>query len=203
MMSKKKKKFRRHSASSADTQLRPNRTVRAVIEGGGMSDKEEEAGSEGDSSSTSCAVEVQFSHPSSPRHSSKRGTRADVDMKNFALDANPSHESIGGLESEEDASAWDVPSPPDSPDTKHRRAPSVEYYAQGRVDIIKLNVGGVLFSTSRSTLQKDPDSMLAAMFSGRFKPMQDADGCFFIDRCVSTVLCCSAAAVRCLGVCCV
>ena len=47
---------------------------------------------------------------------------------------------------------------------------------------VKLNVGGVLFTTTVQTLTKDPDSMLAAMFSGRF-PMKPAeDGTFFIDR---------------------
>ena len=47
---------------------------------------------------------------------------------------------------------------------------------------VKLNVGGILFTTTVQTLTKDPDSMLAAMFSGRF-PMKPAeDGTFFIDR---------------------
>ena len=48
---------------------------------------------------------------------------------------------------------------------------------------IKLNVGGQHFTTSVQTLKKDPNSMLAAMFSGKFemKPSED-DGSFFIDR---------------------
>ena len=47
---------------------------------------------------------------------------------------------------------------------------------------VKLNVGGILFTTTVQTLTKDPNSMLAAMFSGRF-PMKPAeDGTFFIDR---------------------
>ena len=33
--------------------------------------------------------------------------------------------------------------------------------------IMRLSVGGVHFETSLETLQKDPNSMLAAMFSGR------------------------------------
>ena len=36
--------------------------------------------------------------------------------------------------------------------------------------------------TSLLTLTKDPDSMLAAMFSGRHALRQDDDGSFFIDR---------------------
>ena len=48
---------------------------------------------------------------------------------------------------------------------------------------IKLNVGGQIFKTSIATLLKDPDSMLAAMFSERFdvKPDEE-DGAYFIDR---------------------
>ncbi|XP_028408907.1 uncharacterized protein LOC114531501 [Dendronephthya gigantea] len=48
---------------------------------------------------------------------------------------------------------------------------------------VKLNVGGQIFKTSLETLVKDPDSMLAAMFSERFdvKPDEE-DGAYFIDR---------------------
>ena len=48
---------------------------------------------------------------------------------------------------------------------------------------IKLNVGGKIYKTTLDTLRKDPDSMLCAMFSGRFelKPDED-DGAYFIDR---------------------
>lgn len=48
---------------------------------------------------------------------------------------------------------------------------------------IKLNVGGQIFKTSLETLLKDPDSMLASMFSERFdvKPDEE-DGAYFIDR---------------------
>lgn len=47
---------------------------------------------------------------------------------------------------------------------------------------IKLDVGGVHYSTSITTLTSHPNSMLAAMFSGRFSLEKDEDGCFFIDR---------------------
>ena len=47
---------------------------------------------------------------------------------------------------------------------------------------IKLNVGGKIFVTTIQTLTKDPDSMLASMFSGRFPMTPDEDGSFFIDR---------------------
>ncbi|XP_019640693.1 PREDICTED: BTB/POZ domain-containing protein KCTD7-like [Branchiostoma belcheri] len=47
--------------------------------------------------------------------------------------------------------------------------------------VIDLNVGGVHFTTSLSTLRKYEDSMLAAMFSGRHNVVKDASGCYFID----------------------
>ncbi|XP_020624751.1 uncharacterized protein LOC110062217 isoform X2 [Orbicella faveolata] len=48
--------------------------------------------------------------------------------------------------------------------------------------MLKLNVGGHLFSTSLATLNKDPGSMLHAMFSGRFDTKPSEDGSYFIDR---------------------
>ncbi|CAL1539605.1 unnamed protein product [Lymnaea stagnalis] len=47
---------------------------------------------------------------------------------------------------------------------------------------IKLDIGGNLFTTSLLTLTKDPNSMLAAMFSGRHELKTEADGSYFIDR---------------------
>jgi hypothetical protein len=47
---------------------------------------------------------------------------------------------------------------------------------------VKLNVGGVHYDTSLVTLQQEPNSMLAAMFSGRFPLEKDEDGRYFIDR---------------------
>lgn len=47
---------------------------------------------------------------------------------------------------------------------------------------IKLNVGGQHFTTTLTTLQSYPNSMLAAMFSGRFSLKLDEDGEYFIDR---------------------
>ena len=47
---------------------------------------------------------------------------------------------------------------------------------------VKLNVGGQHFTTSLQTLTKDPNSMLAAMFSGKFEMKANEDGAFFIDR---------------------
>ena len=47
---------------------------------------------------------------------------------------------------------------------------------------VKLNVGGQYFITTVQTLRKDPNSMLAAMFSGKFDTKPSEDGSFFIDR---------------------
>lgn len=41
--------------------------------------------------------------------------------------------------------------------------------------IIKLNVGGKRFTTTLTTLTSDKDSMLAAMFSGRYSLEKDAE----------------------------
>ena len=49
--------------------------------------------------------------------------------------------------------------------------------------IVRLSVGGVHFETSIATLTRgEPDSMLAAMFSGRHNVTKDEDGRYFIDR---------------------
>lgn len=50
------------------------------------------------------------------------------------------------------------------------------------VNVIELDVGGARFKTSMSTLTSVPDSMLGAMFSGRFELNRQADGSVFIDR---------------------
>ena len=47
---------------------------------------------------------------------------------------------------------------------------------------VNLNVGGHCFKTSIQTLTKDPNTMLAAMFSGKFETKPCEDGAFFIDR---------------------
>jgi len=48
---------------------------------------------------------------------------------------------------------------------------------------IKLNVGGKIYETTLHTLRKDPDSMLCAMFSGRFElTANKRNGAYFIDR---------------------
>ena len=48
--------------------------------------------------------------------------------------------------------------------------------------IIRLSVGGQLFTTTIDTLTSDEGSMLAAMFSGKFSVAKDEDGRYFIDR---------------------
>ncbi len=48
--------------------------------------------------------------------------------------------------------------------------------------IISLNVGGVMYQTTLSTLTKYPDSMLSNMFGGYLPSAQDSNGNYFIDR---------------------
>jgi len=47
---------------------------------------------------------------------------------------------------------------------------------------LKLDVGGIKFSTTLTTLTADPNSMFAAMFSGRFPVEKNEEGYIFIDR---------------------
>ncbi|XP_060575891.1 BTB/POZ domain-containing protein Tiwaz-like [Ruditapes philippinarum] len=49
-------------------------------------------------------------------------------------------------------------------------------------EIVKLNVGGVVYTTTTSTLCKYPNSMLGAMFNGSMSTNLDENGCVFIDR---------------------
>lgn len=47
---------------------------------------------------------------------------------------------------------------------------------------VSLNVGGIIFETSIDVLTSHKDSMLAAMFSGRYKMEMEEEGYYFIDR---------------------
>ena len=49
-------------------------------------------------------------------------------------------------------------------------------------EIINLNVGGKLYTTSLSTLTKYPDSMLGRMFNGDLPSTRDVQGNYVIDR---------------------
>ena len=48
-------------------------------------------------------------------------------------------------------------------------------------DMISLNIGGNYYSTSKSTLCSQRNSMLAATFSGYHKITKSEDGSYFID----------------------
>jgi len=50
-------------------------------------------------------------------------------------------------------------------------------------DVIQLNIGGKIFTTTRMTLTSSPDSVLARMFdvSSPFPPARLIDGAFFVD----------------------
>ncbi|XP_070545109.1 BTB/POZ domain-containing protein KCTD1-like [Ptychodera flava] len=49
-------------------------------------------------------------------------------------------------------------------------------------DMVRLDVGGKVYTTSLTTLTRYPDSMLGAMFSGRFPVQTGHDGTCLIDR---------------------
>ena len=48
--------------------------------------------------------------------------------------------------------------------------------------ILKLNVGGRIFTTTQATLTSVEESMLSAMFSGRYNLKTDEKGRIFLDR---------------------
>lgn len=48
--------------------------------------------------------------------------------------------------------------------------------------IVKFNVGGTIFQTRYSTIEKYPESTLAKMLDRKFIDIDDSQGCFFIDR---------------------
>ncbi|XP_022094629.1 BTB/POZ domain-containing adapter for CUL3-mediated RhoA degradation protein 3-like [Acanthaster planci] len=48
-------------------------------------------------------------------------------------------------------------------------------------EFVKLDVGGYLYTTPRSTVTRYPESMLGKMFSGRIPPAIDADGRYLIN----------------------
>jgi len=53
-------------------------------------------------------------------------------------------------------------------------------------ELVRLNVGGECYTTTRATLTRYPRSMLGAMFSGALPTSVDEHGCFFVDRDGST-----------------
>lgn len=51
-------------------------------------------------------------------------------------------------------------------------------------EILELNVGGVSYTTTLNTVRKDPESLLAQMFSnnGKMQILRDSKGKYFLDR---------------------
>lgn len=65
---------------------------------------------------------------------------------------------------------------------KKNKKEKKEFLMEEEEEIVRLNVGGVLYATSLATLRKE-ESFLSAMFSGRHKVVRDAQtGAVFIDR---------------------
>ena len=63
-----------------------------------------------------------------------------------------------------------------------KKTKEVSKLLQNPNESVKLNVGGVIFQTSHSTLLKEPESALAGIVTGGNKLAKDQDGCYFIDR---------------------
>mmetsp|Transcript_15613 Transcript_15613/g.17352 ORF Transcript_15613/g.17352 Transcript_15613/m.17352 type:complete len:357 (+) Transcript_15613:12-1082(+) len=54
--------------------------------------------------------------------------------------------------------------------------------ASPKEQIVKLNIGGVKFVTTSSTLTKSGQNFFTSLLSGRFSPLKDEEGYIFIDR---------------------
>lgn len=104
----------------------------------------------------------------------------------------PSNHQDGGVFSFDDNSpAGAVPVTP-SPTAQERGVSPDSSYATARgldddpplPKIVKLDVGGFVFTTSRATLCRVAGSYFQAMFSGRhsMEELQSEDGSYFIDR---------------------
>lgn len=65
----------------------------------------------------------------------------------------------------------------DSPDTARKKAKKINEEGE----VVKLNVGGKIFTTTKQTLTSQ-DTYFKVMFSGNHKLTRDGDGCVFIDR---------------------
>ena len=63
-----------------------------------------------------------------------------------------------------------------------RHVPTTHPFEEAAEGVGTLNVGGCLFTTTTATLKRFPDTMLAAMFSGRSVVTKDKNGAYFIDR---------------------
>lgn len=49
-------------------------------------------------------------------------------------------------------------------------------------EIVKLNIGGVKYTTTKSTLCKTGENFFSGLFSGKLTALKDEEGCIFIDR---------------------
>ena len=49
-------------------------------------------------------------------------------------------------------------------------------------ETVTFNVGGKVFTTTRETVLREPDSLIAQMLDGRSPAMRDENGAYFIDH---------------------
>ncbi|KAJ9456519.1 Kelch repeat-containing protein [Diplonema papillatum] len=69
-----------------------------------------------------------------------------------------------------------------NPSTSKRQKKSDSAAAAGGDQVVELNVGGIAYATTLSTLRKHPQSTLAQMFQEPFALPRDKDGRWFLDR---------------------
>jgi len=64
----------------------------------------------------------------------------------------------------------------------HQERSAMMNIIQIQEDRVSLDIGGVIYATTRKVLTKYPDSMLGIMFSGRHAIQTNEQGNYFIDR---------------------
>jgi hypothetical protein len=133
------------------------------------------------------------SHKPTPAGQGKRKAIGVLDLANFELAREKHSNALEQLKLQEGAVVANVKSALN--ELEHRESKQQKLIdefeeTKQRMGVvhkfqtsrIKLNIGGESFTTSVETLKSEKDTMLAAMFSGRFELVPDDSGSFFIDR---------------------
>jgi hypothetical protein len=113
------------------------------------------------------------------KHLQERNTRLNAALADKSKKLQALHQSVEQRGNDLAALEIQVVRTEAALQAHHKFAAELRLQAGSRV---KLDVGGVHFTTSVTTLMTEPDSMLAAMFSGRHQLEKDDDGRVFIDR---------------------
>jgi len=169
------KLFTRHGGLIDDVHLIRDDDVLYVSEGESFISFEEKSGTNHGSPSRQCASTT------SNRSDNHRNCRGDIN------DANAVSNGVSNGVSRNHDDGTQIRQPPSDGSSSSRNPGHRPKSLPG--DWIAINVGGKLFTTTRSTLtNKEPNSMLARMFAAEhdddipWRSSRDANGAFLIDR---------------------